>query len=40
MRTAGFRIYIKEAYVPNNPFLDITSLDGMDLQLNIYGVRH
>lgn len=39
LKSAGFRNYIKEAYVPINPFLEISTLDGMDLQLNIYSVR-
>jgi FkbM family methyltransferase len=35
----NFRYYIKEAFVPSKPFISINDLDGMDLQLNIYGVR-
>lgn len=40
LRSSGFRYYIKEAYVPNAPFISCPTLDGMDLQLNIYAVRH
>jgi len=40
LRSQGFRYYIKEAYVPNAPFISCPTLDGMDLQLNIYAVRH
>lgn len=39
LKTSGFRVYVKEAYVPKNPFMDIQAVDGMDLQLNLYGVR-
>lgn len=39
LKTSGFRVYIKEAYVQVNPFLEVRTVDGMDLQLNIYGVR-
>lgn len=35
----GFRYYIKEAYSPKNPFLEVNDLDGMDLQLNISCIR-
>jgi len=34
------RYYIKEAFVPKHPFKQIDSLDGMDLQLNIYGIKN
>lgn len=39
LRWSGFRYYIKEAYVPSAPFISCPTLDGMDLQLNIFGVR-
>lgn len=35
----GFRYYIKEAFVPQNPYLQADDLDDMDLQLNIFGVK-
>jgi FkbM family methyltransferase len=40
LRSSGFRYYIKEAYVPNAPFISCPTHDGMDLQLNIYAVRY
>ena len=40
LNSAGYRYYLKEAYVPNNPFLSRPDIDGMDLQLNIYCVRN
>ena len=40
LKSSGFRIYIKVAYAPKNPFLSIPTLDGMDLQLNIYSIRN
>jgi FkbM family methyltransferase len=39
LKKNNFRYYIKEAFVSRNPFLRVESLDGMDLQLNIYGIR-
>lgn len=39
LSSSGFRYYIKEAYVPNAPFISCPTLDGMDLQLNIYAMR-
>lgn len=35
----GFRYYVRTAYCPPNPLLRIADYLGMDLQLNIYGVR-
>lgn len=35
-RRQGFRFYIKEARVPANPFMEVASMEGMDMQLNIY----
>ncbi len=39
LKHAAMRYFIKEAYVPRHPFVSQRALDGMDLQLNIYGVR-
>lgn len=39
LTSAGFRYYIKEAYVPKAPFIQRPTLDGLDLQLNIYAMR-
>jgi len=39
LTSAGFRYYIKEAYVPKAPFVWRPTLDSMDLQLNIYAMR-
>jgi FkbM family methyltransferase len=39
LKHAGMRYFIKEAFVPRHPFIDQCALDGMDLQLNIYGIR-
>lgn len=39
LQLAGFRYYLKEAYVPYAPFISCPTLDGMDLQLNIYAMR-
>ena len=36
---AGFRYFIKGFYCSDNPFLDIKSSYGFDVQLNIFGVR-
>jgi len=35
----GFRYFIKEAYVSDNPFIKVIPLSGMDLQLNIYAIK-
>lgn len=39
LKQQGFRIYIKEARVPTHPFIRRDSVEGMDMQLNIYAVR-
>jgi len=39
LKQAGFRYYIKTAFVSENPFLEIKKHFGYDLQLNIWGVR-
>jgi FkbM family methyltransferase len=39
LKHAQMRYIIKEAFVPQHPFIDRAALDGMDLQLNIYGIR-
>ncbi len=39
LKDAGFRYYIREAFVPQHPLVRQHVLDGMDLQLNIYGIR-
>lgn len=39
LKEHNFRYYIKEAYVPGKPFSKIELLDGMDLQLNVYGIK-
>lgn len=36
----GFRYHIKNAFVRNHPFVNTNTMDGMDLQLNIYCVRN
>lgn len=36
---AKMRYFIKEAFVPRHPFVSQNVMDGMDLQLNIYGIR-
>jgi FkbM family methyltransferase len=35
----GFRYFIREAYVSRHPFIEISPLAGMDLQLNIYAIK-
>ena len=40
LNSAGYRYYLTEAYIPDNPFLGRPTLDGMDLQLNIYCIRN
>jgi hypothetical protein len=37
--TCANAVYHQEAFVPQHPFIDRAALDGMDLQLNIYGIR-
>jgi FkbM family methyltransferase len=39
LKCSDFRYFIKEAFVPRYPLVSQCALDGMDLQLNIYGVR-
>jgi FkbM family methyltransferase len=39
LKYSDFRYFIREAYVPKYPFMSQSVLDGMDLQLNIYGIR-
>jgi FkbM family methyltransferase len=39
LKDSGFRYYIREAFVPRHPLVRQYALDGMDLQLNIYGIR-
>jgi FkbM family methyltransferase len=36
LKLNGFRYYIKEAFLPKNPFIKTEDLAGMDLQLNIF----
>jgi len=35
-----FRYYIQEIYCPEKPFQKIESMNGMDLQLNIFAIRN
>jgi FkbM family methyltransferase len=39
LKYSHFRYFIKEAFVPRYPLVSQSALDGMDLQLNIYGIR-
>jgi FkbM family methyltransferase len=39
LKFSDFRYFIKEAFVPRHPLVGQSVLDGMDLQLNIYGIR-
>jgi len=39
LKEAGLRYFIKEAFASEHPFMDRTTLDGMDLQLNIFAYR-
>jgi hypothetical protein len=39
LKYSDFRYFIKEAFVPRHPLVSQCALDGMDLQLNIYGIR-
>ena len=39
LKQSDFRVYIKEARVSSSPFMEVSSIEGMDMQLNIYAVR-
>lgn len=39
LQKSGFRYHVHEAYVRKRPFVDRSTMLGMDLQLNIYGFR-
>lgn len=39
LESNGFRYYIDKVYSPDNPYLQITSNQGMDLQLRIFATR-
>jgi len=39
LNRAGYRYYVHEAMVPRQPFLAREAVLGMDLQLNIFGIR-
>lgn len=40
LKSNKFRVYVKEARVVPNPFLESEVIDGMDFQLNIYARRN
>jgi FkbM family methyltransferase len=39
LENSGFRYYIDKVYSPKNPYFEITSNQGMDLQLRIFATR-
>jgi FkbM family methyltransferase len=39
LENSGFRYYIDKVYSPKNPYFQITSNQGMDLQLRIFATR-
>ena len=39
LESSGFRYYIDTVYSPKRPYLQITSNQGMDLQLRIFATR-
>ncbi len=40
VKRSGFRYFIHPAYVTEHPFTDRQLMDNMDLQLNIFALRH
>ena len=39
LKESDFRVYIKEARVSASPFMEVATIEGMDMQLNIYAVK-
>jgi FkbM family methyltransferase len=39
LKNAGFRYHIQEAFVRKRPFVQTQTMLGMDLQLNVFGVK-